>query len=247
MICQDTLPFKPWMLDRTRKLPGIQPVPAGEWLLRDEVFDQQMAYRDHLLVTRRRQVFQATSVSLNAQKELLDTILHEIGGKTKRPDGVTIDLDADFPIICAARFVQEDLLILENDVLSAAVLCFPASWTLAEKFGRGMVAIHGVVDEYTDDMAKRVKRMFDAIRPEQPLWRANFMIYADAELHQPRLEADCRPREQGRFVRVERQTLRRLPETKAVVFGIHTYVVPLENLTDEERSQLSIHNKGDRL
>ena len=31
------------------------------------------------------------------------------------------------------------------------------------------------------------------------------------------------------------ETLRKLPESGAVVFGIHTFVVPLENLSVEEQ------------
>lgn len=220
-------------MERTLKLPGIAPVNSGEWLLRDDVFDQQVSYRNYLLDTTQKDVFQATDASVDAQRELLAIVLHELGEKT-----VPNTENQEPPIITAARLIQEDLLILENNVLTAAVLCFPASWTLSEKFGRGMEAIHSVVEEYTDDIAKRVARLFDAIRPEQPLWRANFMIYEDPELFQPRLEIDKRASGCGEYVRVERQTLRKLPETQAVIFGIHTYVVPMKILSVDERTEL---------
>lgn len=249
IICQKSLPITPWMQDKTRKLPGIQPVPAGEWLLRDDAFAAQMAYREDLLKNRRAEVFRATDASLPAQVELLETVLAEIdysvdGDRITRPDGGIVTLGADQPIVIAARLIQEDLILMENltgePELTAAVLCFPASWTLDEKFTRGLIGIHGTVDEYDADVAKRVQRMFDAIRPEQPLWRANFMVYADPELHQPRLEGDNRadPGGDGQFARVERQTLRKLPKTGVVVFGIHTYVVPLDVLEEDEREAL---------
>ena len=252
IICQKSLPFTPWMQDKTRKLPGIQPVPKGEWLLRDDAFAAQMDYREELLKMRRAEVFRATDASLPAQVELLDTVLSEIdysvdGDRITRPDGGIVSLGSDQPIVVAARLIQEDLILMENltgePELTAAVLCFPASWTLDEKFTRGLIGIHGTVDEYDADVAKRVQRMFDAIRPEQPLWRANFMIYADSELHQPRLEGDSRadPKGDGKFARVERQTLRKLPKTGVVVFGIHTYVVPLDVLDVEARKALQLH------
>ncbi len=247
MICQQRLPFKPWMAEKTRRLPGIQPVPAGEWLWRDEVFAEQMAYREALLRDRRTDVFRETRDSRPAQAELLQTVLGaldagytRVGDVVTRPDGGRVDIAQGAPIIAAARLVQEDLLLMEwqngEPSLSAAVLCFPASWTLEEKFTRGLAGIHGNVGDYDEDMAKRVLRMFMAIRPEQPLWRANFLLYSDPELHQPRRESDPRrDRDAPRFVRVERQTLRKLPESGAVVFGIHTFVVPLENLSVEEQ------------
>jgi len=247
-ICQRALPIKPWMARATRRLPGIQPVSPGKWLLRDEAFAAQMAYRDALISARRDAVFQATPESQPAQKELLALVLAELdsGYETcpdavTRPDGVTVQLNDEPPLLVAARLVQEDLLLLDmtgEPALNAAVLCFPASWTLAEKFGGGLAAIHGYVDDYTPEMAQRVERMFCALRPEQPLWRANFLRYEKAELHQPRRVGEDKPApKQGGFVRVERQTLRKLPKSGAVVFGIHTYVVPWSTLSPEEQAE----------
>ncbi len=249
VICQSRLPFTPWMADKTRRLPGIQPVANGEWLLRDEVFAQQMAYRDRLLGTHRDAVYRGGSDSLSAQREVLALVLDKLdagytrtGNSVRRPDGVPVQIGNDDPLVTAARLVQEDLLILEQRgeyALTAGVLCFPASWTLDEKFHRGLAGIHGPVAEYDADMAMRVGRMFDAMRPEQPLWRANFLLYDDPDLHQPRREGEARaPSGNKGFVRVERQTLRKLPESRAVVFGIHTYVVALDNLDVAEREVL---------
>lgn len=255
VICQSKLPFTPWMQEKTRRLPGIQPVAKGEWLLRDEVFARQMAYREQLLVDRRNQVFRETKASRAAQSELLDIVLLELddgysrnGTIVTRPDAGRVDISHDAPLIAAASLVQEDLLIMEwqdgEPGLTAAVLCFPASWTLDEKFTKGLLGIHDTVDEYDANMAKRVQRMFEAIRPEQPLWRANFLLYSDADLYQPRREGATRETPFApQFVRVERQTLRKLPETGAVVFGIHSYVVPLENLSADEQLSLKEHVK----
>jgi hypothetical protein len=241
-ICQTALPIKPWMQAKTRRLPGIQPVAKGEWLIRDDAFAAQMAYRDQLIATRRAEVFKATPESLPLQEELLETMLAELDEahrKGRRPDGVQVPLTGA-PLLIAARLVQEDLLIMdmaEEPRLVAGVLCFPASWSLAEKFGGGLAAIHGPVKDYTDEMATRVRRMFEAIRPEQPLWRANFLRYAEADLHQPRRHGAARPAPiSGGFVRVERQTLRKLPRTGAVVFGIHTYVIRWNQLNSAEQA-----------
>ena len=89
-------------------------------------------------------------------------------------------------------------------------------------------------------VAHTVERMLSAIRVEQPLGRANFLIYTDPELHQPRGEGIGKPIDPTapRYIRVERQTFRRLPETLAVVFAIHTYVVPETILSIEEHKLL---------
>ena len=244
-ICQRELPVKPWMEAKTRRLPGIQPVKTGEWLLRDDAFAAQMAYRDELISTKLSAVFRADLESLPMQEELLELVLAELDASYKkgrvvmRPDGVNVPLEGP-PLLAAARLVQEDLLIMDMAAeprLTAAVLCFPASWSLDEKFGAGLMAIHGYIDEYNDEMATRVRRMFEAIRPEQPLWRANFLRYAEADLHQPLRNGEEKPTPKNEgFVRVERQTLRKLPRTGAVVFGIHTYVIHWDQLSSAEQS-----------
>mgnify|MGYP000293552453 CR=1 FL=1 len=89
---------------------------------------------------------------------------------------------------------------------------FAASWSLTQKHKRGMSRIHEPVDRYDDNIGKRVDRVFAMLQPDQAVWRANLLCYNDPELHQPLLEHERRPfdRDKPTWVRVERQTLRRL-------------------------------------
>jgi hypothetical protein len=131
--------------------------------------------------------------------------------------------------------VQEDFAIHTQHgaehALTGAILCFPASWTLAEKIGRPLTGIHGPVQVYDADVAARVQRLFDAIRPGQVLWRANALLYQDPALHQPRRENERRPKPAERnYLRSERQCLLRLPASGAVVFSIHTTIVHVDDV-----------------
>ena len=77
-------------------------------------------------------------------------------------------------------------------------------------------------------MARRVQRLFDGVREGRPLWRFNALWYDDPTLFQPRPENAPRAaidRSKAPYFRSERQSLVRLPQTGAVVFSIHTYVV----------------------
>ena len=76
-------------------------------------------------------------------------------------------------------------------VLTGACLCFPASWALSEKLGRPLIGIHRTVPVYQEDLARRVQRMFDVIRVDQPLWRMNALVYANPALHQPATVLRC--------------------------------------------------------
>lgn len=251
-ILQSRLPFSPWMDPRTARLPGVLPVEGDDWLRVDDAFAGQMAERDRLIAGVPERVHAMLDRARPAAAELLDLVLARLAGvagyrvgaeAVVRPDGVEVALDADLPLVTLGRLVQEDLCLMEREgeehLLTGAVLCFPASWSLGEKIGRHLTGIHTPVPSYDGEIARRVQRMFDVVRVEQPLWRMNALVYVDPTLHQPRREADPRTdRRGGGFVRAERQCFVRLPQTRAVVFSIHTYVVRLEHLTEAERQGL---------
>lgn len=189
-----------------------------------------MAYRRKLISSHQDTVFVSTDKAAQACVEL-----RNIMGASRT---------GEHPLIDAALSVQEDICILQKQgdshMLSAAVMCFPSSWDVREKIGRSIFDIHSPVAEFAD-ISSTVERMLSAIRPEHPLGRANFLIYTDPELHQPRGEGITKPIDPSapRYIRVERQTFRRLPETLAVVFAIHSYVVPESILRAEEHAALA--------
>ena len=249
-ILQEKLSVQAWLDPRLSRLPGVQPLDVCDWLIRDSAFDAQMTYRDHLLMHKRSAVFEALPTAKDASQELLEVLVDECGfpnnGKdVARPDGIDVSLHGEHSLIAAARLTQMDMCILQNDgegyTLDAGVMCFPSSWTLSQKIGRSLASIHIPVDEYDDRIATSVDRMLSAIRVEQPLWRANMLIYTDPELHQPRLEGIAKPIDPKapRYVRVERQSFRRLPKTRAVVFGIHTSIVAESSLSEESHAALA--------
>ena len=251
-ILQDRLPHLPWLDPRTARLPGILPVEGQDWLRIDEAYAPQMALRDRLILAQPAVVHALMPKARPAADELYATVLDWLRGApgftvgtddVLRPDGTRVALDPDQPLLTLGRLVQEDLYLMERVgdeyQLTGAILCFPASWTLAQKIGRPMTGIHDPVPVYDADIARRVARLFDAIRPEQALWRMNYLTYDDFVLHQPRAEGEKRPRPTDHvFIRCERQCLSRLPVSRAVVFSIHTYVVGAGSVTLDQLAAL---------
>lgn len=220
-----------------RALPGMQPVGHADWLTVDAAYSDQLAEKAVLIEKHGARVLQTLPGAEGAALEVFDEVLtllrdrpdFEVAGtRVTRPDGITVELDRSVPLDTLSRLIQEDMCILQRHGdthrLTAALLCFPASWSLSEKIGRALPAIHGPVDEYNESIAQRVQRLFDGVRVGHPIWRANLLSYADAALYQPKSEAD--PRIQSPVApvceRSERQTLWRLPVSGAVVFSIHT-------------------------
>ncbi len=254
-IEQTHLPVAPWMVAHMLRLPGTAPIAPADWLQSDEVYASQMALRDRLIAEREADVHALLPGAEAAARELLATVLAHldgahgyarVDGAVRRPDGVTVPLEGP-PLIVAGRLVQEDLCLLEKadgadeHVLTGAILCFPSNWTLSEKLGRSLARIHLPVDRYDETVARRVQRLFDLLRPEAPLIRANLLLYSKTDLYNPRHEFDRHRPDPGTasHVRVERQTILRLPVTRAVVFSIHTYMVAASALNAEQTAKLA--------
>lgn len=250
-------PYTPFMNARTAHAPGLSPLDPVEWLPVDPDFAEQMAYREDLLRRVPDVVLAMQRGAEHAVAEMFDTVLQHLadrtdyaldGGALTRPDGVRVAIDAGHPLETLTQLCAADFCLLSPDDaggeyrLIAATLCFPSRWLLAEKIGHPLTVIHDPVPDYDDSLAKRVNRMFEALRVDRPLVRINWLVHAAPELHLPlglsdKLVARADPA-QGIYLRTERQTLHRLPETGAVVFGIKTTLCPLEALTAVQATAL---------
>ena len=230
-IFQKSIPYD-WQ--KITKLPDVMPLKPHEWLIFDDAYSDQMAKREDLLKNN-NDVIVLDNNSQAVARELLTILLQflrkaydfEVSEKQViTRDKRTGKIDYEKPLLTCGLLVQNDFCLMEKrngqHMLSAAVLCFPANWRLLEKFMRPLVSIHINVPEYSSEIEKRVNRIFDGIRVDQPMWRFNLLEYSDPTLYQPyRLSPD----QAASYIRSERQTFLKLPETGAVVFGIHTFVL----------------------
>ncbi|MFY0619216.1 heme-dependent oxidative N-demethylase family protein [Shimia sp.] len=247
-ILQKHMPFDP--LQNT-PLPGVAPLAMSDWLIIDDAYAPQMALRRRLLANRRQDVLQVAPQALPAAQELLSLVLEQLAMRedfdvseshVTCADGHRVTLIWDDPMQTVGQLVQEDMCLLQKQgdehVLTGAVLCFPAGWTLSEKFQKSLLRIHAPVSEYDENIAKRVQRLFDGVRPGRPLWRKNALWYDDPCLFAPRSEATPHlpardPGTHRPFLRSERQSFVRLPKSQAVVFSIHTFVLRREDASFE--------------
>ena len=247
-------PYAPFLDPRTARPPGLSPLDPAAWLCVDADYAAQVAERDALFAgDDAADLTGALPEGADALAEfsalLLDWLTRDprwtvTPDSFRRPDGVSVPRSLP-PLALTGRLIQEDVLLLapaEPEYrLVAGVLCFPSRWRLADKLGRPLTAIHGPVPGYADHLSARVNRVFAAIRPEAPLVRINWLVHPTDILRQPLAEGANAPAEwhTGRWcLRTERQTLRRLPRTCAVVFTVKTTLTPVGELSPEQRTAL---------
>ena len=229
---------------------GVKPLDPAEWI---DVDGQLLAYldeKDRLAERVPEKIFVTEPGTEAAQGEVLTLLADHL--PERFPDiyqrlGPQIDIIPAFrrvrldtpypPLLIAGGLVQEDLVLMRRGEngwrLAAAHLCFPSSWRLHEKFGRALQDIHAPVPDFGRDTrnATIIERMFDNLRSEQPVMRWNWSLHADDALHHPHSAGQWRFGDEkidSLYFRLERQTLRRLPESGDILFTIRIYLDPLE-------------------
>lgn len=243
-------PYLPFDGGRFRLMMGLMPLPVDAWIELGRTLANDLAAKRKLLQTRHDEVFAALPEGDGAAFELLDLLAQHL----PRHHADTFTRDGDHlvnaatgeswdvahpplhPLDLAGRLVPEDLCILQPDGttfrLVAASVCSPARWRLSEKIGRPLGAVHDPVPGYAEKLQRPVDRFFASIKPEKPVWRLNWGIVDDPAPFQPvarqrAMTITAENASERLWLRVERQTMRRLPASDAVVFTIRTYVTPL--------------------
>ncbi len=241
---------------------GLEPLCDADWLEPDDHFKAHLERKVELLSKVPRSVFRAEPETLAAQGEVLSLVRNhlaehhpaklDLAGTIAAPLlEAGFDGSHDVPdLVRAALLAQEDLVIMragpDGYRIAAAALCFPSSWSLAEKFGQSMFDIHANVPGFNDGrMGAVVSRIFQNLKPGQLVGRFNWSIYDDADLHHPQpkqiapqIDEDQADMLARLFVRVERQTLRRLDGSGDILFTIKIHHDPMAALARDERRAL---------
>ena len=153
-----------------------------------------------------------------------------------------IGVDGD--LVDAALCCWEDLCLLQPDAdgayrLTAAAVAFPTDWRLDEKMGQPLTSIHAPIHGYAEQLASGVDHFFATVKAGAIFGRSNWFVVASGALRYLPTDApaerfahvDVGNAGQSLFIRCERQTLRRLPESGAVLFTIGIAVESLGALS----------------
>jgi hypothetical protein len=241
------LPFGDGQWRLSMSLKALDP---KNWIEIDENFAEELVLKDRLLNSHYSEVFAGLPGTQTSQQEILDLLLEhllEYFPQHYRRHNQTIENIttgqvwhiADFetvPLDLAGRLVQEDLLLMqpscEGYCLVAASLCFPLRWRLREKLGRAIAQIHNPVPGYEEKLARPVDSFFNRFKSSHPVWRLNWSIvnsserFLAPEKEQLNWHSTINSQNAGEklFLRVERQTLRRLNVSGDILFTIRTYI-----------------------
>ncbi|SVB24439.1 uncharacterized protein METZ01_LOCUS177293 [marine metagenome] len=154
------------------------------------------------------------------------------------------------PLDLAARLVQEDMIImLPPDIkknsastewwLAAGSVAFPSRWSLKEKFGQSMNIIHAPVPFYKKHIQTTVNNFFNRMPCDEIYARRNWSLYDNSYLRHDSSEHSSKTAKkqitssnagEKLWLRVERQTIRKLNKTGAILFTIRIHLRQLKHV-----------------
>ncbi|KAE9377073.1 hypothetical protein N431DRAFT_331950 [Stipitochalara longipes BDJ] len=252
---------------------GLKRLDESNWLTLDSNYLLEHFLRCSLLCTKRPQVIQCLSDSLEACYEVLSIVTSFLssrfpqhftlttmssGGGPAIHNHLTNEIfpiglhNCPNPLEIAAKLSMEDFNILMKNSetgeyhLQASATLFPAGWKLQERIGTSMANLHAPVPRWNEKLGGNVNRYFDHLSPKTSMERTNLFIQTTPDLFQDVPEAASTEIIAPRrlMVRRERQTFTRLAKTGAVLFTVRTYMTPLVELSVEELKALKSQIMG---
>lgn len=244
---------------------GLKPLELDRWLEIDDDFGAYLAEKRRLYAELAEKVFVEEAGTRDAQREVLGLVeahmaaCHPRKLDEARAAGVPGPGPlGDAPLVTASLLVQDDLILMRRGEdgwrLAAGSLCFPSSWSLTEKFGKPLHRIHDPVPGFGTGTrpAEVISRMFDNLQG-QAVERFNWSVQANDALYHPLSDRQRIARAADRpsnfpdgdinahaFIRVERQTLRKLPLSRDILFTIRIHLDPLAVLARHpERARIA--------
>ncbi|EFY89869.1 hypothetical protein MAC_04078 [Metarhizium acridum CQMa 102] len=194
-----------------------------------------------------------------ACKELMEMALQYLGIRYPQHfrvgDGIfvnrilatTHDLSVAEPLHVLLENVPEDFAVMMRDEktgryhLRAGVVCSSLGWKLGQKIGMGLPGVHQAVPGYKEKLAFSVDRFFTRMPASSPIQRGSWGLEIGQPLFLPADHPDWSNRESQNeslceediYLRVDWQTLRRLPLSGAIVFNFKALYTPLCEFADE--------------
>ncbi|TFK42756.1 hypothetical protein BDQ12DRAFT_676759 [Crucibulum laeve] len=253
-------PYRPfrWGYHQTMSLSPMEP---DWWIELESTYRERIEQRQRLYKEHGKTVIDSLPGSEAACQELLEMVVRflcvrypnqfELDSKTRIFQnhilGTISDLTCVEPLEFLLNHVPEDFLITEQDMktglyyLRAGVSCSAVGWSMSTKIGKPLAEIHGPVPYYKEKLKASMDRYFTKMTCDKPIQRGSWGLEIGQPLFLQTDDPDFAARSKQApdlevediYLRVDWQTLRRLPQSRAIVFNFKALFTPLVQLQNE--------------
>ncbi|KZM22277.1 oxidoreductase [Ascochyta rabiei] len=253
-------PYRPfrWPYHQTMSLAKME---SDWWLELENTYEQRIKQRSRLLAKHGDAVLQTLPGSELACKELMEMILQFLCARYPHYFSLNIsktvllntilntetDLKQTPPLHVILQNVPEDFAVMLRDETTgcykfrAGVICSALGWDVGTKIGLQLHEIHAPVPDYKEKLQFSMDRYFAKKPTDKPIQRGSWGLEVDQPLFMPPGDShgDYRGYQMPDLelsrchLRVDWQTLRRLPLSGAIVFNFKALFTSLKELRDE--------------
>ncbi|KAF9072984.1 hypothetical protein BDP27DRAFT_1360728 [Rhodocollybia butyracea] len=253
-------PYRPfrWSYHQTMSLKKMEP---DYWIELESTYRERVAQRKALHERHGKKIIDALPGSELACRELMEMVVQficvrypkqfQIDERTgilyNRILGTQSNIDLENPLMVINDNVPEDFLLTLPDpktglyTMVAGVCCSSIGWNVSTKIGKPLKDIHDVVPDYKEKMEFSMDRFFSKMPCEKPIQRGSWGLeigqplwlqyddphFALRSLQDPNLKVE------DMFLRVDWQTLRKLPRSCSIVFNFKALFTPFSSFRDE--------------
>lgn len=253
-------PYRPfrWVYHQTMSFSKLD---SDWWLELESTYAQRIKQRQEIYARVGKSVLDCMPGCELACKELMEMCLQFLVARYPHyfrldtdkmvfHNGIlktTSDLRAEPPLEVIMNNVPEDFAITLRDdktgyyYLRGGVVCSSLGWDLGTKMGMRLDEIHQPIPDYKEKMRFSMDRYFAKKPTDKAIQRGSWGLEVDEPLYMPAGD----PHEKYRDVqdqtldlsrmrlRVDWQTLRRLPLSGAIVFNFKALFTPVATFRDE--------------
>ncbi|KAH8719283.1 hypothetical protein GQ44DRAFT_741992 [Phaeosphaeriaceae sp. PMI808] len=242
-------------------MPSLTKMEPDWWLEIENTYEERIQERQDLLAKHGDAVLQALPGSELACKELMEMSLQFLCARY--PQYFSLDMDNMLfhnsilntktnlketqPLHVLFNNIPEDFAIMLRDektgfyLFQAGIICSALGWNVASKIGMRLHEIHAPIPDYKEKMQFSMDRYFAKKPTDKAIQRGSWGLEVDQPLYMPPGDPHEKHREfqmndldvSRCHLRVDWQTLRRLPLSAGVVFNFKALFTPVEEFRDE--------------
>ncbi|KAJ7470323.1 hypothetical protein FB451DRAFT_332890 [Mycena latifolia] len=254
-------PYRPfrWEYHQTMSLKNMDP---DRWIELESTYTARIHQRMQLYSEHGKKVIDCLPGAEGACWELMEMVIQFVCARYPRQfqldksgmfHNKILDISTDIktvqPLFFLLQHIPEDFLITLEDkktglyAFRAGVSCSAIGWNVSTKIGLHLHEIHEPVPDYKEKMQFSMDRYFSKMPTDKPIQRGSWGLEVGqplfAQEDDPEFKLSREPKAPPGLdtsdihLRVDWQTLRRLPRSRAIVFNFKALFTPIQEFREE--------------
>ncbi|KAF8644114.1 hypothetical protein AX16_008643 [Volvariella volvacea WC 439] len=243
-----------------KTVKALQKMDPDWWIELESTYVERIQQRKDLYAKYGKTIVDRKPGVEEASKELMEMVIEFLccrypnqfqyddrGVFHNRILNTQADIQHVDPLLFLLENVPEDFIIMVEDNttriyhLLGGVSCSAVGWNMADKMGKPLQDIHIPVPDYKEKLQLSMNRFFSKMKCSEPIQRGSWSFEHGQPLFLQEGDQEWELRQvqspdisiEDIHLRVDWQTLRRLPKSRTIVFNFKALFTPITSFREE--------------